>query len=79
MIEDDEEWKEEDELEFLQQRIDLLTDLYGSFTDKIFAIETLNGILKDNAKEIEKHSYTKELMEDRKVISAALGNIMEGI
>ena len=79
MIEDDEEWKEEDELEFLQQRIDLLTDLYGSFTDKIFAIETLNGILKDNAKQIEKHSYTKELMEDRKVISAALGNIMEGI
>ena len=79
MIEDDEEWKEEDELEFLQQRIDLLTDLYGSFTDKIFAIETLNGILKDNAKEIEKHSYTKELMEDRKVISTALGNIMEGI
>jgi len=79
VIEDDEEWKEEDELEFLQQRIDLLTDLYGSFTDKIFAIETLNGILKDNAKEIEKHSYTKELMEDRKVISTALGNIMEGI
>ena len=79
MIEDDEEWKEEDELEFLQQRIDLLTDLYGSFTDKIFAIETLNGILKDNAKQIEKHSYTKELMEDRKVISTALGNIMEGI
>lgn len=79
MIEDDEEWKEEDELEFLQQRIDLLTDLYGSFSDKIFAIETLNGILKDNAKEIEKHSYTKELMEDRKVISTALGNIMEGI
>ena len=79
MIEDDEEWKEEDELEFLQQRIDLLTDLYGSFTDKVFAIETLNGILKDNAKEIEKHSYTKELMEDRKVISTALGNIMEGI
>ena len=79
MIKDDEEWKEEDELEFLQQRIDLLTDLYGSFTDKIFAIETLNGILKDNAKEIEKHSYTKELMEDRKVISTALGNIMEGI
>ena len=79
MIEDDEEWTEEDELEFLQQRIDLLTDLFGSFTDKIFAIETLNGILKDNAKEIEKHSYTKELMEDRKAISAALGNIMEGI
>ena len=79
MIEDDEEWKEEDELEFLQQRVDLLTDLYGSFSDKIFAIETLNGILKDNAKEIEKHSYTKELMEDRKVISTALGNIMEGI
>ena len=79
MIEDDEEWKEEDELEFLQQRIDLLTDLFGSFSDKIFAIETLNGILKDNAKQIEKHSYTKELMEDRKVISTALGNIMEGI
>lgn len=79
MIEDDEEWTEEDELEFLQQRIDLLTDLFGSFTDKILAIESLNEILKDNAKEIEKHSYTKELMEDRKVISAALGNIMEGI
>jgi len=79
VIEDDEEWTEEDELEFLQQRIDLLTDLFGSFTDKILAIESLNEILKDNAKEIEKHSYTKELMEDRKVISAALGNIMEGI
>ncbi|MGB5280383.1 MAG: hypothetical protein WBN37_03615 [Arenicellales bacterium] len=79
MIEDDEEWTEEDEHEFLQQRIDLLTDLFGSFTDKILAIEALNEILKDNAKEIEKHSYTKELMEDRKVISAALGNIMEGI
>jgi len=79
VIEDDEEWTEEDELEFLQQRIDLLTDLFGSFTDKILAIEALNEILKDNAKEIEKHSYTKELMEDRKVISAALGNIMEGI
>jgi len=79
VIEDDEEWTEEDELESLQQRIDLLTDLYGSFTDKIFAIESLNGILKDNAKEIEKHSYTKELMEDRKVISTALGNIMEDI
>ena len=79
MIEDDEEWTEEDEFEFLQQRIDLLTDLFGSFTDKILAIESLNEILKDNAKEIEKHSYTKELMEDRKVISAALGNIMEGI
>ena len=79
MIEDDEEWAEEDELEFLQQRIDLLTDLFGSFTDKILAIESLNEILKDNAKEIEKHSYTKELMEDRKAISAALGNIMEGI
>lgn len=79
MIEDDEEWTEEDEIEFLQQRIDLLTDLFGSFTDKILAIESLNEILKDNAKEIEKHSYTKELMEDRKVISAALGNIMEGI
>ena len=79
MIEDDEEWTEEDELEFLEQRIDHLTDLYGSFTDKVFAIEALNGILKDNAKEIEKHSYTKELMEDRKVISTALGNIMEDI
>ncbi len=79
MIEDDEEWTEGDEHEFLQQRIDLLTDLFGSFTDKIHAIEALNEILKNNAKEIEKHSYTKELMEDRKVISAALGNIMEGI
>lgn len=79
MIEDDEEWTEEDELESLQQRIDLVTDLYGSFTDKIFAIESLNEILKDNAKEIEKHSYTKSLMEDRKVISTALGNIMEDI
>ena len=79
MIEDDEEWTAEDEHEFLKQRIDHLTDLYGSFTDKVFAIEALNGILKDNAKEIEKHSYTKELMEDRKVISTALGNIMEGI
>ena len=79
MIEDDEEWTEEDEREFLKQRIDHLTDLYGSFTDKILAIEALNGILKENAKEIEKYSYTKELMEDRKVISTALGNIMEGI
>ena len=79
MIEDDEEWTEEDDHEFLQQRIDLLSDLFGSFKDKIHAIEALNEILKNNAKEIEKHSYTKELMEDRKVISAALGNIMEGI
>lgn len=70
---------EDDELESLQQRIDLLTDLYGSFTDKIFAIETLNRLLKDNAKEIEKYSYTKSLMEDRKVISTAIGNIMEDI